>query len=136
MRHLSRKILSFLRYGRYQHGDKDLSLIKRISLDMRAKEEAHHHNHGGHGPGGGGAGSGDSGNSLIHETETIATGLTNISNVERVYLTGIYRDKYRYLSNKVDRQLQKAAVYHTPPSHNGTPARRKIKSAYPMVRIS
>ncbi len=73
--------------------------IKKISLEMREKEEERD------GIGGGGRNGHHNGNNLDHaETETIATGafregLTNTRHIEKVYLTGVYRDKYRWVSN-------------------------------------
>ena len=146
---------------------------------MKEKEEERE---GGSGSGGGGGG----GRLLDHnETETIATGqfregLTNTKHIEKIYLTGVYRDKYRsdgkklfgtwpnffvrkyfltcgmscsmvffffvfrYLSNKVERQLvQQPSLVD---GYGGkTPRKirsaypletpRKIRSAYPVVRI-
>ncbi len=66
---------------------------------MREKEEERD------GIGGGGRNGHHNGNNLDHaETETIATGafregLTNTRHIEKVYLTGVYRDKYRWVSN-------------------------------------
>ena len=79
--------------------------IKKISLEMREKEEERD------GIGGGGRNGHHNGNNLDHaETETIATGafregLTNTRHIEKVYLTGVYRDKYRWVSNVLQARL-------------------------------
>ena len=75
-----------MKYGRYRVGDTDLALIKRLS--MLEHEEAAN-----------GGGSGPFGNNGAHFRD----GYTQYTNVEKVYLTGIYRDKYKYLSNKIER---------------------------------
>ncbi len=87
-------VISPYRYGRYQHGDSDLVTIKKISLEMREKEEDKE----------GGSGSGGRADHH-HETETIATGqfregLTNTKHIEKIYLTGAYKDKYRWIRKR------------------------------------
>ncbi len=88
--------LNLNRYGKYQHGDSDLARIKRISLEIREEQGGF--------SGGGGGNSSNSRQDRQHDTETIATGqfregLTNHKHIEKVYLTGIYKDKYKQVIN-------------------------------------
>lgn len=116
------------RFGRHRHGDADLQLIKHFSL---VENEASASNN--PLPGAVNNGGGNHAAAADQRSDAVATGqfregLTSAGKVEQVYLTGAYRDKYRYISSRVDRQLAASAA-------EGTPSRRKIRSAYPLVRI-
>ncbi len=92
---------------RYQHGDADLAAIKKIVDAAEATEDR---------SGGdecvGGAGGG----------ATFREGLTDAKKVENVYLTGLYREKYKYMNSREA-------------SANVASGPRKPRSAYPTVRF-
>ena len=141
-----RDVRDAIRLSRYRVGDTDLALIKRMSQDLTL------------------AGG---------EMETLREGYTAKTQVERIYLSGIYRDKYNYITRRAEGDptaiaaaaaaaaaTTAAATYtlpgtatpgpKTPSIHhpmtpyrgpgmgvpNGRSTARKIRSAYPVVRLS
>lgn len=120
-----------LKLGEYRQGDVDLELIKRyarmsivnscrilrtylhvpefhfrLSIQIGANEEH-----------------------LGPDPSKFREGHTKVSDVERIYLTGKYKEKYKTISNYYNApESLKHKVY--PVMENGT---RKIRSAYPSV---
>ena len=120
------------RYGRYRVGDADLAMIKRYSHDIGGVDSRQ-----------------------VPPTPAKSTA------VERIYLRGVYRDKYDYLSRNSDAAAATAAVAATtaafaagqrtssaaaaapmPPTPfkgagmmTAANGGRKIRSAYPVVKL-
>ena len=121
-----------VRYGRYRVGDADLAMIKRYSHDIGGVDSRQ-----------------------VPPTPAKSTA------VERIYLRGVYRDKYDYLSRNSDAAAATAAVAATtaaladgqrmssaaaaapmPPTPfkgagmmTAANGGRKIRSAYPVVKL-
>ena len=101
-----------LKYGRYHVGDTDLTLIKKLtdaeSRDLASAASYRDRTANGH----------DASQQLN-------------SKVEQIYLTGGNREKYKYISKRLDREEQLKTPMKTPLK---TPS-RKVRSAYPNVRF-
>ena len=66
------------------------------------------------------------------QTTKFREGHTKVSDVEKIYLTGPYKQKYKTLSdfyNATPKRIYPVLEW------NGTPSTRKIRSAYPNVRL-
>lgn len=92
--------LDDIKYGHYQHGDADLDLIKRLShVDINHQNDV---------------------NDGLSKPAAYST--PGHHRLEKVYLTGVYKEKYKYMTQKNGNSEQ-----------NSKP--RKAKSAYPAVRL-
>ena len=100
-----------LKYGRYQHGDADLNQIKRLTT---LENEGQGHN-------------GKAESTVNGDDRAGSVFREDASNLEKIYLTGVYKEKYKYM---VSRSENSSAIY------GGNGNGRKVRSAYPTVRIS
>jgi len=95
-----------LKLGEYRQGDLDLELIKRLSIQIGATEE-----------------------NLGPASVRFREGHTKVSDVEKIYLTGQYKQKYKTISSYYNAPDSfKHKMY--PVMENGN---RKIRSAFPGV---
>lgn len=101
-----------LRYGKRHVGNTDLATIKRLAT---SDGRNNYHNSNSHGAVG------------VYNTPLHHHLAMHNKDVEKIYLTGQSKEKYKYISNKID----KNEVIYNPPGSN-----RKIRSAYPNVRLS
>lgn len=103
-----------VRYGVYQHGDADLNLIKKLTAEEKAADSHHHpqqlqlHHQ-------------SSAGQLPSQIRTPHHHQSSVDyqHLEKCYLTGKYKDKYKYLQQH---------------NTNGN-GNRKSRSAYPAVRF-
>ncbi|TRY72601.1 hypothetical protein TCAL_14842 [Tigriopus californicus] len=95
-----------LKYGHFQVGDTDLIRIKKLTSDLNDNDETMMHNREG--------------------------AIKASKGVEKIYLTGVYKKKFEYISNKTDKNG--TAVLESPYGTKKTPG-RKTRSAYPIVRL-
>lgn len=94
-----------LKYGHFQVGDTDLLRIKKLTSDLNHNDET------------------------VHNREGV---IKASKGVEKIYLTGVYKKKFEYISNKTDKNG--TVVLGSPFGAKKTPG-RKIRSAYPTVRL-
>ena len=69
---------------------------------------------------------GNGGSGGPYGTAHFRDGYTQFTDVEKIYLTGVYRDKYRYLSNRMERGNNNNLTHVGPAATYSTPMHRPI----------